>query len=83
MLLRQSELLKLNGFWHFKTKPIRLKCPMCLLDANNPRRIPVCKNVKSLVRHISDEHKGEYWTEECKLILKKLAVALDSGLIVN
>ena len=56
---------------------------MCLLDSNNSRRVPVCKNVKSLVRHISDEHKGEFWTEECKLILKKLAVALDSGLIVN
>ena len=34
-------------------------------------------------RHLAQEHKGEYWTAECKLILKKLAIALDSGLIVN
>ena len=82
-MLRQSELLKLNGFWHFNTKPIRLKCPMCCSDVNNPRRVPVCKNIKSLVRHIADEHKGEFWTDECKDVLKTISLALDSGVICH
>ena len=82
-MLRYSRINKANEQWHFNTKPIRLKCPKCLLEAKNPCHVKVSKNIKSIVHHIAREHKGEYWAEDCKSILKKLAAALDSGLIVN
>ena len=82
-MLKQSEILKLDDYWHCNTKPIRLKCPKCLSEIKNSRQVKVSKNIKSLSRHIATEHQGEFWTDECKLILKKLAVALDSGLIVQ
>jgi len=35
------------------------------------------------VVHLATEHRDEYWTEECKRLLKAISVALDSGIIVK
>jgi len=82
-LLRYSRINKANEQWHFNTKPIRLKCPKCLLEAKNPRQVKVSKNIKSIVYHIAREHKGEYWTEEYKQHLKSISRDLSSGVIAS
>ncbi len=82
-MLRYSGINKANEQWHFNTKPIRLKCPKCLLEAKNPRQVKVSKNIKSIVYHIAREHKGESWTEEYKKHLKSISRDLSSGAIAS
>jgi len=82
-LLRQSEILKLDGHWHCNTIPTRLKCPGCRLGTKRPAQTPVHKSVKSLSRHIGIEHKGEFWVDECRTILKNISLGLDSGVICH
>ena len=83
MLSKQSEILKLDERWHWNITPIRLKCPGCVADSNNPNTVPVCKTVKSMVWHIGTQHKGEFWVKDCKQILKTISLALDSGVICH
>jgi len=82
-LLKQSELLKLDDYWHCNIIPIRLQCPKCRSEVKRSAQIPVHKSVKSLSRHIAIEHRGEFWVDECRTILKTISLALDSGVICH
>lgn len=72
-----------NGNWSFNNTPIRLKCHGCLTESTNPRQVKIYKTIKGLLRHFSNDHKGEFWVDDCKQLLKMIAIALDSGVIVS
>lgn len=80
---RLTEIIKFNGKWALNDTPIRLKCPRCITDSKNPRQVKIYKTVRGLIRHISLDHKGEFWVDDCKFILKNVSIALESGVIVN
>lgn len=82
-MLRLTEIIKFNEKWALNDKPIRLKCPKCFADSSNSRQVKVFKTVRGLIRHISLNHKDEFWIEDGKYILKNIAIALDSGMIVK
>jgi len=82
-LLRLTEIIKFNDKWALNNKPIRLKCPKCIADSKNPRQVKIQKTVRGLIRHLSLDHKGEFWVDDCKFILKNVSIALESGVIVN
>ena len=83
MLSKQSDILKLNERWHWNIIPTRLQCAGCLAEAKHPKQVPVCKSVKSLVWHLGTQHKGEFWVNDCKEVLKVISLALDSGIICH
>lgn len=82
-MLRLSEIFNFNENWAFNNKPVRLKCVKCLADCTNPGQVKIYKTIKGILRHFSNDHKGEFWVDDCKQLLKMIAVALDSGVIVS
>lgn len=55
------------------TTQIFLKCPECLKHSKNPQRVKTHKNLSSLDSHFSTEHKGEFWVEEARILIRQFA----------
>ena len=55
------------------TTKVFTKCPRCLLEKKNPKRVKTYKNLASLDSHISTDHKDEFWTIEARILMKQFA----------
>jgi len=55
------------------TKRYFIKCPECLKHTTYPNRVKTHKNLSSLDSHYSTDHKGEYWVDEARAELRRLA----------
>jgi len=76
LLLLSTKLLQLDKEYQnirHNTTNISLKCPECLLNSKNPRRVKTYKNLSSLDSHFSTEHKGEFWIKEAKVLIRQFA----------
>jgi len=58
------------------TVKIYLKCPYCLLNSKNPQRVKTHKNLSSLDSHFSTDHKGEFWVEESRILIRQFAMVM-------
>jgi len=58
------------------TAKIYLKCPYCLLNSKNPQRVKTHKNLSSLDSHFSTDHKGEFWVEESRILIRQFAMVM-------
>ena len=57
---------------HSTTKAF-IRCPKCLIDSKNPRRVKTHKNLSSLDFHFSTAHKDEFWIEEARILIRQFA----------
>jgi len=53
-----------------------IRCPKCLIDSKNPRRVKTHKNLSSLDFHFSTAHKGEFWVTEARILIRQFAEVL-------
>ncbi len=68
----QQRYKEYQNIRHNTTK-IFLKCPECLLNSKNPQRVKTHKNLSSLDSHFSTDHKGEFWVEESRILIRQFA----------
>ena len=78
MILRNIQLKKVEIDYSYYSKSVRLGCPWCRNDATHKSR--VYKTLKSLLFHISDQHKnqGTYYpftVDEIKDLMQLIALA--------
>ncbi len=71
----QQRYKEYQNIRHNTTK-IFLKCPECLLNSKNPQRVKTHKNLSSLDSHFSTDHKGEFWVEESRILIRQFAEAM-------
>ena len=55
------------------TTKIFLKCPECLKYSKNPQRVKTHKNLSSLDSHLSTNHKGEFWVNDIRILIRKFS----------
>jgi len=53
-----------------------IRCPKCLIDSKNPRRVKTHKNLSSLDFHFSIAHDGEFWVVEARILIRQFAEVL-------
>ena len=75
MSIKQVDSFKGYNIRH-STKKYFVKCPECLKHQKNPQRVKTHKNLSSLDSHYSTYHKGEYWVNQARIEIRRLAEAI-------
>ena len=83
-MLRDIQLKKVEIDYSYYSKPIRVSCPWCKIDTTHKSRI--YKSLKSLLFHISQNHKyeGDYFPfqiDDIKSLMQMLALAKEWRLL--
>ena len=84
-MLSEVRSLKVVKAYSQRTIPIRLGCPCCTI--NTTHKSKTYKSIKSLLFHISQEHKNEnnyysFTVEDIKELMNQIVIARDLGLLV-
>ena len=83
-MLASIQLLKVEIDYSQYSKPVRLGCPKC--KHNTPYKTRSYRSLKSLLYHLSVEHKQDdnyyhFTTSEIKTLMQAIAKSLELGLL--
>ena len=84
-MLSEARSLKVVKAYSQRTIPIKLGCPWCKIDTTHKSK--TYKSIKSLLFHISQEHKNEnnYYSltvEDIRELMNQIVIARDLRLLV-
>ncbi|MBM3910789.1 MAG: hypothetical protein FJ356_03980 [Thaumarchaeota archaeon] len=84
-MLYELNYKKVEIDYSFYSKPIKLGCPFCKFNSSHKTRS--YRSLKSLIYHLSNEHKqeGEYYPfilNDIKTLMQNIATSLQWGLLL-